>query len=135
MTDPVGLAIRTCFPFHFGTDEFIGLKAAAKMGSISFRPHRKFRIMWTAGDPVFIQRIVWIQISGSSAERNISTAELPWRAVWKDPEGTAGKKGLVVLDAVKGRLIYLRLERLFSCSAESGDGNQSSLCHRTLRHG
>ena len=102
MTDPVGLAIRTCFPFHFGTDEFIGLKAAAKMGSISFRPHRKFRIMWTAGDPVFIQRIVWIQISGSSAERNISTAELPWRAVWKDPEGTAGKKGLVVLDAVKG---------------------------------
>lgn len=104
MTDPVGLAIRTCFPFHFGTDEFIGLKAAAKMGSISFRPHRKFRIMWTAGDPVFIQRIVWIQISGSSAERNISTAELPWRAVWKDPEGTAGKKGLVVLDAVKGSI-------------------------------
>ena len=87
---------RIFYPNNFGTDEFVSCDAAFKLtGSFVF--HWKRGILWTTGNPVFINGIVKVFKMCPGVQRNIGFLEVP--AITK---GIPGKKFLVQADRIKG---------------------------------
>ena len=80
-------------PLHFGANQFQGGDFTAEMGFAAFPLHGKGRILWTAGNAVFLERAIGIRQGKCGTKRDQSLFKVEFL-----------KKGLVEFDGIKGRI-------------------------------
>ena len=97
-------SFRVFLPAHFGTYKLKGWNAGTQVGCISFRFHRKRRIMRAAWDAIFINGEVRFPKAASCVERDVRLIEMNAMPLDGHTECFTGQKIFVYFNLIKGRI-------------------------------